>query len=306
MDSDTINRGYVILARAMEDSQLWQLGPDCLRVAIWLLMRARFDREPKKFPGFEVGRGEVLTSLAQVAEECAWIENRREVRFCRSKVKRVFDKLTSIGFMVDLRNSSGTHVKLCNYGRYQCPENYLRNSSETTAEQLRNSSETTAELYNNGKKGKKVKNDEEPLLVDFGAAVNGDTTTGNQDQENERRQPAREREAERIYAAYPKKVGKAAAVKSIEKALKSGVPSEQLLVATEQFARAVQGADMQYVPNPATWYNQARWEDDPALWATIGRDRATGQNAARGPHSGLQATQVFYGSEDIRFPEEKQ
>ena len=305
MKNEPIPGGFAMLARATLDSRMWSLGPDCRSLAIWLILRARFDRTPSKFAGFDVGRGEVLTSLSAIADDCAWRENRTVHRWSREKVRRMLAKLCEVGFCLELRDSGGTHIRLCNYDRYQLSDNYNSHSNETTPRQLRDNCETTACTYNKGKKGKKGKNDQEHLLSDIDGSDSGDMTTGDEEQPAERRQSAREREAERIYAAYPKKVGKAAAVKSIEKALKSGVSSEQLLSATEQFARAVQGADMQYVPNPATWYNQARWEDDPALWATIGRDRATGQNATRGTHSGLLSTQVFHSSEDISFPEER-
>lgn len=68
----------------------------------------------------------------------------------------------------------------------------------------------------------------------------------------------------RFWAAYPKKVGKGAA----EKAFGKIRPSDAL---TEKMIRAVEDAKMsaqwrreggQYIPNPATWLNQKRWEDE--------------------------------------------
>lgn len=71
---------------------------------------------------------------------------------------------------------------------------------------------------------------------------------------------------DRFWAAYPKKVGKGAA----EKAFGKIRPSEEL---TETMIRAVEAAKTstqwrrdggQYIPNPATWLNQKRWEDEVA------------------------------------------
>lgn len=80
--------------------------------------------------------------------------------------------------------------------------------------------------------------------------------------------PEAENPALAIYQAYPLKVGKAAALKAITKALKT-VDSATLLAATQEFARAVKGwkkEDAQYVQYPATWFNQGRWEDDRKAW----------------------------------------
>lgn len=71
-----------------------------------------------------------------------------------------------------------------------------------------------------------------------------------------------------IYAAYPKKVGKPAAMKAIAKALLA-VDSPTLLQKTSDFATAVAAwpvEDRRFVPHPATWFNQERYNDDPAEW----------------------------------------
>lgn len=80
-----------------------------------------------------------------------------------------------------------------------------------------------------------------------------------------------------IYAAYPRHVGKEAALRAIEKAAKrvkgwilidSG-PYPQLLRAVEKYADAVTrwpAADKKFIPHPATWFNQGRYDDDPREW----------------------------------------
>lgn len=80
--------------------------------------------------------------------------------------------------------------------------------------------------------------------------------------------------AEDIYAAYPRKVGKQAAVKAINKALKAlagefGQPEVELLLLTKQYAAATAtwpAADKQFIPHPATWFNHGRYEDDQREW----------------------------------------
>jgi hypothetical protein len=69
---------------------------------------------------------------------------------------------------------------------------------------------------------------------------------------------------EEIYQAYPLKVGKPAALKAIQKALKK-YPFETLLEKTKQFA-AVRNGDLAFCPHPSTWFNQERFNDSPDTW----------------------------------------
>ena len=73
-----------------------------------------------------------------------------------------------------------------------------------------------------------------------------------------------QRRFDRFWKVYPKKVGKGAAEKSFAKYK----PDDQL---TDTMIRAVEAARRspqwqreggQYIPNPATWLNQRRWEDE--------------------------------------------
>jgi len=74
--------------------------------------------------------------------------------------------------------------------------------------------------------------------------------------------------AESIYAAYPRKVAKPAALRAITSALKT-TSAADLLAKTTAYAEAVASwpdADAKFVPHPATWYNQQRYLDDPSEW----------------------------------------
>ena len=76
---------------------------------------------------------------------------------------------------------------------------------------------------------------------------------------------------EAIYQAYPKHVGKKAALKAIEKALEH-IGYSELLAAVTEYDAAVAGSDSQFIPHPATWFNHRRWEDDRSEWKREGRN----------------------------------
>lgn len=80
---------------------------------------------------------------------------------------------------------------------------------------------------------------------------------------------------ERIYAEYPRKVGKGNAKQAIAKALnRRQVTPETLLEATRAYAELVQSklgitrrsAEYRNVPHPATWYNDERYWEDEDEW----------------------------------------
>lgn len=64
-----------------------------------------------------------------------------------------------------------------------------------------------------------------------------------------------------FWKAYPKKIGKIAAKKAFDKVK---IPVETLVQAIDQQKCSEQWRknNGQYIPNPATWLNQGRWEDE--------------------------------------------
>jgi hypothetical protein len=68
-----------------------------------------------------------------------------------------------------------------------------------------------------------------------------------------------------VYEAYPKKVGRTSALAAITKAVKTTDPVE-LLGKVRAYAAAIHWQDVQFIPNPATWFNGGRFHDDPKTW----------------------------------------
>lgn len=65
-----------------------------------------------------------------------------------------------------------------------------------------------------------------------------------------------------FWKAYPKKVGKGAAQKSFEKIDSSLYPSILAAVEAQKKCEQWKRDGGQYIPYPATWLNQRRWEDE--------------------------------------------
>jgi len=84
---------------------------------------------------------------------------------------------------------------------------------------------------------------------------------------------------ESIYEAYPRKVGRKAAIDAITRAIKRiGAewkqvdhlsPNHLLLDKVKVYASYVAlwpADERNYVPHPTTWFNQGRYDDDPKEW----------------------------------------
>ena len=72
-------------------------------------------------------------------------------------------------------------------------------------------------------------------------------------------------EFEKFWKAYPKRVGKKAALKAWTQAKKGNLPDiVRLVMVIEKQKRSAQWRQNngQYIPNPATWLNQGRWDDE--------------------------------------------
>jgi hypothetical protein len=80
----------------------------------------------------------------------------------------------------------------------------------------------------------------------------------------EGRKPVQPGEFERFWAAYPNKVGKRAAQKAFQNA-KNRPSIDVILAALERACKSEKWRKDggEFIPNPATWLNQGRWDDEP-------------------------------------------
>ena len=69
-------------------------------------------------------------------------------------------------------------------------------------------------------------------------------------------------EFEEFFRAYPRPTAKQAAIQAYNKAVPGVILHRDLMTACRKFATAMKGRDPQFVPHPATWLNQGRWDDE--------------------------------------------
>ncbi|WP_137843829.1 hypothetical protein [Microbacterium sp. 2FI] len=67
-----------------------------------------------------------------------------------------------------------------------------------------------------------------------------------------------------FYLAYPRKVGKEAARRAFDKAVKS-VDPRMIVDAAHRYAADPNLPDKQFIPHPSRWLNAGRWDDEPEV-----------------------------------------
>lgn len=82
--------------------------------------------------------------------------------------------------------------------------------------------------------------------------------------EKEKEPPISPKGFPEFWAAYPKKTGKGAAEKSWRKIRPSVELTDRIMASLAAHARSRQWQEEggRFIPNPATWLNQRRWEDE--------------------------------------------
>jgi hypothetical protein len=65
-----------------------------------------------------------------------------------------------------------------------------------------------------------------------------------------------------FWDAYPRRIGKAEALRKYQAAVHSGVTAAALLEAARRYALSARGTDPKFIAHPATWLHQGRWDDD--------------------------------------------
>lgn len=65
---------------------------------------------------------------------------------------------------------------------------------------------------------------------------------------------------EAFWEAYPRRVGKAAALAKLDRVKAKGVPWAKIIAAIGR----IDASEPKYIPHPTTWLNQGRWDDEPA------------------------------------------
>lgn len=216
---------------------MWPKNRQFTPLEAWLdLLMSANHRDNEVMIGYEqfsCRRGECMISYREWARRWNWSE---------SRVRRMFQSWKKNGqISTHTTTRKTTHVRICNYEIYHGERRTDDAASDAQVTHERRTSESQVTTTKECKNEKNDKNNT-PLTPRWG-----------------------DDSFDRFWAAYPRKVGKGAAVKSWARIKKPGEVLTTILAALKWQTRSEQWTrdGGQYIPHPATYLNQRRWEDEP-------------------------------------------
>ena len=103
---------------------------------------------------------------------------------------------------------------------------------------------------------------------------------------------------EAFWRTYPRRVGKGAARTKFERALKLAT-FEEIMAGLRRQLSYYATREQQFIPHPATWLFQERWDDEPQIAANTNQ-RRTIRDAARDLEASFNYSGDVIGLPSIR------
>lgn len=134
--------GYILLSRQMIESDIWRKPPLYIKIWLYLLIKAQY-RDYRKLK-----RGQTVTSIADIQEECSWYVGYRKEKPSKDQVYQVIDWMRRKGNESDedrdtnpimITTSKATHgliITIENYDFYQDPLSYASHSETNSGAEM--------------------------------------------------------------------------------------------------------------------------------------------------------------------------
>jgi hypothetical protein len=116
--SEPIRGGYYLKARCIEQSDVAHAPPHVRELWDYLL-RVAFWQD-----GDKLRRGQVLTCCPEIQEALHWKIGWRKERYSSAQIETGMKTLRKAGMITTRRTTRGVVVTVCNYERFQTPDNY--------------------------------------------------------------------------------------------------------------------------------------------------------------------------------------
>lgn len=233
------NVGFITLHRKIADWE-WYHDAPTLCLFVHLLLMANFTEG--RFKGRVIKRGQLATSLRSLATHTG---------LSIQQTRTALEHLLSTHEITHEPTPQYSVITIVKYDEYQTPTQQPTNKQHTinTASntQLTQDSTHDQHRYNNNNNINKETNKQ----------GNNNTTSAS-------RRGASDESFDEFWAEYPRKVSKPSAMKAWNKLKPDEDLTEQIMTGLEKWRNSDDWArdNGRYIPYPATWLNDRRWEDD--------------------------------------------
>ncbi len=118
--------GYIMVARELLESPIWERDPHYGRLWVYLMLKARWSDTPVTREGVTTNRGQLLKSLRTIRRECRYRENQAWREWSLSKIHRMIAWMEGEGMIHTKTTHLGTLFSLRNFNKYQDADRYSR------------------------------------------------------------------------------------------------------------------------------------------------------------------------------------
>jgi hypothetical protein len=244
-----VHRGWVKLWRRLQESELW-LSEPFTRGQAWVDLMGLANHKDgwirKRGIKVEVPRGCCAWSELALSERWKW---------SRGKLRRTILEWEKDEKIVQQKNRVTSRIHIINYDQYQGDD--TTNGQQTVQQTDINKNEKNEKNEKKRSKPSRPSVQDPPGFAEF-------------------------------WVVYPRKAGKGKAREAWKKAAKKFNGSCSLLEICLKSLEAQKQSDQwqrdagQFIPHPATWLNQERWEDElESKETTHGRSGTTQDNSGR-------------------------
>jgi hypothetical protein len=259
------NAGWIKIHRKITKWE-WYDDGNTFRLFIHLLLTANY--ESKKWHGIAVNRGELITSIRNLA---------KTLKLSEQKIKTSINKLKSTHEITGKSTNKYTIITICNYDSYQSLENQnntqnntQNNNQITNKQQTNNKQITTTKEYKEKRKESKISKEllRKKNIAEF-SKNNIDLKNNSllEDKKIITTKKITPKLFNNFWELYPKKIdkGKCLTLWTRICTRQDNVPTwSEIKKAIHYQKQSERWQDAKFIPHPSTWLNQSRWLDDPA------------------------------------------
>ncbi|MBC8378255.1 MAG: hypothetical protein H8E62_03685 [Planctomycetes bacterium] len=124
--SEPIRGGYILKARCIENSDIAHAPPHAREMFDYFLRKAFWK------DGDQLKRGQVLTCCPEIREALHWKVGFRKEKYSESKIEAGMKTLRKAGMITTRKTTHKVIVTVCNYERFQTPDNYDNRTDNRT------------------------------------------------------------------------------------------------------------------------------------------------------------------------------
>ena len=243
--------GYIKLYRSLLDWE-WFLDGNTLQVFLSLLLTA--NHKDSRYRGDVIRRGEVVFGRKQLAETLGLSEQ---------NIRTAINHLISTNEITIRSTKKYTVATIVKYSVFQdCGECANQETNQDTNQQLTNNQPTANQQLTTSKN---IRRKEWKKEIPPSESSNELSSPQGEAAKVKKKPKSQATESfATFWKAYPKKVAKAEALKAWAKIEDVDAKLSDILAGLERAKRSQQWMkdDGQFIPYPATWLNQTRWEDE--------------------------------------------